>query len=101
MYAETGVEFTEGVILLLLGILIAGLAIYSMVSRKSWPWTIIMLASLGSLVIVILICVDIFRTSQQWQISPTEFVGIGIVVVLIGTLLTVGSASSSLRRRYY
>lgn len=84
----------------MLGILMGALAIYSMISRRNWPSPIILLASLGSLVLVTLIWIDVFRAAQQWQVSPADFVGTGIVVVLAGSLLAAGSALSSLRRRY-
>ena len=98
-YVELGVEFTEGILILILGILIAALSIYSMVSRARWPRSIVVLAALGSLVLVGLIVIDIFRAAEQWQANPVDFVGLGIVVALLGSLLATAGAFRSLRRR--
>ena len=96
---DIGVEFTEGVIILILGILIVALGIYTMVSRARWPRSIVLLAAFGCLGLVILIVIDIVRASQQWQANPVDFVGLGIPVVLLGSLLAAAGAFRGLRRR--
>ena len=96
---DIGVEFTEGIIILILGLLIAALSIYSIVSQSRWPLSIAVLAALGSLGLVALIVIDILRASQQWQANPVDFVGLGIPVVVLGSLLATAGAFRSLRRR--
>lgn len=96
---DIGVEFTEGIIILILGLLIAALSIYSIVSQARWPLSIAVLAALGSLGLVALIVIDILRASQQWQANPVDFVGLGIPVVVLGSLLATAGAFRSLRRR--
>ena len=98
-FANIGTEFTEGIIILILGVLIAALAIYSMVSGARWPRSIVVLAALGSLILVGLIVIDILSASQQWQANPVDFVGLGIPVIVLGSLLATAGAFRSLRRR--
>lgn len=98
-YIETGVEFFEGVIILILGIIIAALAIFSMLSGTRWPRVAALLPAVGSLVLVIPVVIDIGRAAVEYELNPMEFVGWGVVIVLVGSLLAVGGTSRSLRRR--
>jgi hypothetical protein len=99
-YADIGLEFPEGVLILILSLVVTALTIYAMVSSARWPRAIALLPAVGSLVLMILIVIDIVRASQQWQANPLDFVGWGIVVVLIGSILATAGAFRSLRKRY-
>ncbi|MBN1857828.1 hypothetical protein JW848_01325 [Candidatus Bipolaricaulota bacterium] len=94
-----GTDQREGIITLFVGLLIAGLAIYSLISRKGWLRPLLLLAACGSLVLIVLTAIDITRAAEAWQVSPIEFSGLGIAIVLVGALVATGAGVANLRSR--
>ncbi len=96
---DIGINYSEGVLALIAGIVVVGLAIASLVLGWRWLKPLLLLASLGSLVLIIFVVVDIIQAANAWQANPVEFSGIGIAVVLIGALVATGTSAASLRLR--
>ena len=94
-----GIDQSEGIITLIVGLLIIGLAIYSLISRKRWLRPLLLLAACGSLVLIILPVIDIIRAANAWQMNPVDLSGIGIAIVLIGALVATGASIANLRSR--
>lgn len=96
---SVGTDQREGIITLIVGLLIAGMAVYSLVSRKGWLRPLLLLAACGSLVLIVLTAIDIIRAANAWQVSPIEFSGLGIAIVLVGSSVATGASVVNLRSR--
>ncbi len=97
--SDIGINYSEGVLALIAGLVITGLAIALLILGWRWLKLLLLLASCGSLVLIIFVVVDIIQAADAWQANPVDFSGIGIAVVLIGALVATGTSAAALRMR--
>jgi hypothetical protein len=97
-FTELGIGIAEGIIVLIIGLAVIGLAAASLVTRRGWLRPLFLIGALGALVLSVIDLIDIIRGAQAWQARLTDFVGWGILVVVLAALLGTAAGIASLRR---
>jgi len=89
-FVGRGYDEGDGYIVMGIGLVASGLAIYGLISRRGWLRFFELIAAMGALGFGVRLAIDIAHEASAWRVSVNDF--LGIPVILAGAIL-VGVAS--------